>query len=189
MLVVPVALAAPITGALGAPTTCTSADPAEKSPVFLSPVRRFFFTAATLKEYEPPDSPVAVHWVDVEDFVSAREHPVPATAHGPVTDEAICTSYPTSLFSGFTTTESTHDTPICPPPLSVAEIFGAASSVDPADAVALSPVLSASPLTTGPLPSAARPPHADRTITAPTSNTAIPTRNTTLPPVLPSPAL
>jgi hypothetical protein len=75
-------------GVPGTATTLTTGDPGEKSPVLVFLVKTFFVTAATLNEYVPTASPVAVHVSAVDDFVAPLAHPVPAPVHGPPVPDA-----------------------------------------------------------------------------------------------------
>lgn len=176
-----------VAGAPGAVRDCrlTTWDPAENSPVVSAPVAMLLFNAATRNEYVPSAKPVAVQLVEVDDFVEPLAHPEPAADHGPFTPDATCTSYPTSLFAELTTFACSHVTSTCPAPVTLAEIFDAASS----DAT--------SPLTTGPavaaaLPSPApppdAPPHAASSIAAQPSTTTT-VRALTEPAPVPMPRL
>jgi hypothetical protein len=94
---VTVTLASPATtvglaGVPGADTTVTTVEPSENRDVLMFPVLEFFFTAATLNEYVPSASPVAVHVRAVDLFVALVAHPVPAPVHGPPVPDATFTS-------------------------------------------------------------------------------------------------
>ena len=97
-------------GVPGAVRTVTTGDPGEKSPVVVTLVTTFFLTAATLNEYVPSASPLAVHVSAVDDFVVPFAHPVPATVHGPPVPDATFTSYPTMRTFVTGSVFSFHDT-------------------------------------------------------------------------------